>query len=47
MKKETERLLQRGKSRPEAANPYFDQFGYALLRDEWLAMMNDKRQEEK
>ena len=30
------RMIQRGKSRPEDKNPYFDQFGYAILRDEWL-----------
>ena len=30
------RMIQRGKSRPEEPNPYFDQFGYAMLRDEWL-----------
>ena len=29
------RMLKRGRSRPEAAEPYFDQFGYALLREEW------------
>ena len=30
------RMVQRGKARPEAEKPYFDQFGYAILRDEWL-----------
>lgn len=30
------RMIQRGKSRPEESTPYFDQFGYAILRDEWL-----------
>ncbi|MBQ8200649.1 MAG: GNAT family N-acetyltransferase [Clostridia bacterium] len=30
------RMIQRGKARPEAEKPYFDQFGYAILRDEWL-----------
>lgn len=42
------RMVQRGKARPEAANPYFDQFGYALLRDEWLATQagNSDKQEE-
>mgnify|MGYP002860074507 CR=1 FL=1 len=28
-------MLQRGKARPEEKEPYFDQFGYALLREEW------------
>ena len=31
------RMVQRGKARPEAPKPYFDQFGYAILKDEWLA----------
>lgn len=31
------RMVQRGKARPEETPPYFDQFGYAILRDEWLA----------
>ena len=30
------RMIQRGRARPEAEKPYFDQFGYAILRDEWL-----------
>lgn len=30
------RMIQRGKARPGAETPYFDQFGYAILRDEWL-----------
>ena len=30
------RMVKRGKARPEAREPYFDQFGYAILRDEWL-----------
>lgn len=29
------RMIQRGKARPEAAQPYFDQFGYAILASEW------------
>ncbi|MDO5435592.1 MAG: GNAT family N-acetyltransferase [Clostridia bacterium] len=29
------RMIQRGKARPEAEKPYFDQFGYAILADEW------------
>ena len=29
------RMVQRGKARPEAERPYFDQFGYAILREEW------------
>ena len=29
------RMVKRGKSRPEEEEPYFDQFGYALLREEW------------
>ena len=32
------RMVQRGKSRPEEPHPYFDQFGCAILRDEWLAL---------
>lgn len=32
------RMVQRGKSRPEAETPWFDQYGYALLREEWLSM---------
>ena len=39
------RMLQRGKARPEAAQPYFDQFGCALLREEWQRM-NDQGQKE-
>ena len=31
------RMVQRGKARPEAPEPYFDQFGYAVLRTEWEA----------
>ena len=31
------RMVQRGKSRPGAAAPYFDQYGYAILREEWEA----------
>ena len=40
------RMVKRGKSRPEAAEPYFDQFGYALLREEWHAMKANTAQEE-
>ena len=29
------RMIRRGKARPEAAEPYFDQYGYAILREEW------------
>ena len=28
-------MRQRGKSRPEEPQPYFDQFGYAILASEW------------
>ena len=28
-------MIQRGKSRPEDPQPYFDQYGYALLAEEW------------
>lgn len=28
-------MVKRGKSRPEDAEPYFDQFGYAILAEEW------------
>ena len=31
------RMVRRGKSRPEAEEPYFDQFGFAILREEWQA----------
>lgn len=37
------RMVQRGKARPEEENPYFDQFGYAMLRDEWLARRGNDR----
>ena len=30
------RMIRRGKARPEAPEPYFDQYGYAILREEWL-----------
>lgn len=29
------RMVKRGKARPEAKEMYFDQFGYAMLREEW------------
>ena len=29
------RMIKRGKNRPEASEPYFDQFGYAILAEEW------------
>jgi len=29
------RMIKRGKNRPEEPEPYFDQFGYAILREEW------------
>ena len=28
-------MIQRGKARPEESPPYFDQYGYAILADEW------------
>ena len=31
------RMVKRGKARPEEKEPYFDQFGYAILREEWQA----------
>lgn len=31
------RMVKRGKNRPEAAEMYFDQFGYAILAEEWNA----------
>ncbi|MBE5798102.1 MAG: GNAT family N-acetyltransferase [Clostridiales bacterium] len=37
------RMVQRGKSRPEEKNPYFDQFGYAMLRSEWLARRDEEQ----
>ena len=39
------RMVQRGKARAEAKEPYFDQFGYALLREEWQRMKNNRQQE--
>ena len=41
------RMLRRGKSRPEAKEPYFDQFGYAILREKWLARQKTSEQGEK
>jgi RimJ/RimL family protein N-acetyltransferase len=35
------RMVQRGKSRPEAPSEYFDQYAYAILRQEWRS--RDKR----
>jgi RimJ/RimL family protein N-acetyltransferase len=32
------RMRKRGKARPEESEPYFDQFGYALLKEEWQRM---------
>lgn len=29
------RMVKRGKSRPEDPEPYFDQYGYAVLSEEW------------
>ena len=29
------RMVKRGKNRPEEPEPYFDQFGYAILAEEW------------
>ena len=29
------RMVRRGKSRPEEKEAYFDQFGYAILKEEW------------
>ncbi len=40
------RMVQRGKSRPEEEKPYFDQFGYAILRDEWLRNTEQTKGEE-
>lgn len=39
------RMVQRGKARPEAARPYFDQYGYAVLREEWLRNTEKQRGE--
>ena len=36
------RMVRRGKSRPHAKEPYFDQFGYAMLQDEWLERKEKK-----
>ena len=30
------RMVRRGKSRPDEEEEYFDQYGYAILADEWL-----------
>ena len=40
------RMVQRGKARPEAEKPYFDQFGYAILREEWLRTTEQAKGEE-
>ena len=40
------RMIQRGKARPEAKKPYFDQFGYAILREEWLREKEQTKGEE-
>ena len=29
------RMVRRGKNRPEEPEPYFDQYGYAILAEEW------------
>ena len=29
------RMIKRGRNRPEEPEPYFDQFGYAILAEEW------------
>ncbi len=29
------RMVKRGKNRPEEPEPYFDQYGYAILAEEW------------
>ena len=34
-------MVQRGKARPEAKEPYFDQYGYAILQSEWLKACRD------
>ena len=34
-------MVQRGKSRPEAKEPYFDQYGYGILQSEWLSAHPD------
>lgn len=39
------RMIQRGKSRPEEKKTYFDQFGWAILRDEWLQYMEQTKGE--
>lgn len=39
------RMIQRGKSRPEEKEPYFDQFGFAMLREEWLHITNQPQRE--
>lgn len=34
------RMIKRGKARKEASEPYFDQYGLAILRDEWNKRQN-------
>lgn len=35
-------MVQRGKSRPEDPQPYFDQYGYAILAAEWYSNKQQK-----
>ena len=41
------RMVRRGKARPEAPEPYFDQYGYAILREEWLQLRENRNRREK
>ena len=36
-------MIRRGRSGPEAAEPYFDQYGYAILAEEWTARKQQER----
>ena len=35
-------MIRRGKGRPGDPEPYFDQYGYAVLRDEWLEQKENR-----
>ena len=40
------RMVKRGKARPDAAEPWFDQFGCAVLREEWLERRGQESREQ-
>ena len=35
-------MAKRGKLRPEAKERYFDQFGYAMLQEEWQQIRDNE-----